>query len=498
MEEKESVTIVQAAKPVIINILNNKKCQIEGLDDKVARKLYHHLSFKLLGVEYSAAYQNGWSGYTYLLSKNNKFNYGLLQKVKAFLNKENIEFSVEDKRQAKVINEELSILDNLKKYNLIPREHQEKIIEAMLSTDRGIIRAATGAGKTLCTALYTAKINKPTNIYVIGLDLLDQFYNLFSKLFNEKIGYVGNGVCDIQRINIVSIWTIGKALQLKDIVDDDEGLIEKDLIPSNKDKIIELLKNTKVHILDESHVCTTNTLLEIYKHIDPEYLFGFSGTPFRDDNSDLLINSILGEKIIDVSASELIAKNILAPPIIRFLTVPKKTVNSVYTAAYKEYIVENEERNNLIVDTAKMLINKNYTVLALFKQIKHGKILFDMLTNENIKFDMLSGNDSLERRNEIKKKIVDKEINLVLSSTIFDIGLDLPELNALILCGGGKSSIRALQRIGRVIRSYPGKKQAAVVDFYDQAKFFKKHSSIRYSIYASEKGFNVIKSKEMK
>jgi hypothetical protein len=254
MEEKESVTIVQAAKSVIINILNNKKCQIEGLDDKVVRKLYHHLSFKLLGVEYSAAYQNGWSGYTYLLSKNNKFNYGLLQKVKAFLNKENIEFSVEDKRQDKVINEELSILDNLKKYNLIPREHQEKIIEAMLSTDRGIIRAATGAGKTLCTALYTAKINKPTNIYVIGLDLLDQFYNLFSKLFNEKIGYVGNGVCDIQRINIVSIWTIGKALQLKDIVDDDEGLIEKDLIPSNRDKIIELLKNTKVHILDESHV----------------------------------------------------------------------------------------------------------------------------------------------------------------------------------------------------------------------------------------------------
>lgn len=44
-----------------IIILNNKKCQIEIDDDKVLRRLYHHLSFKLLGVEYSAAYQNGWS-----------------------------------------------------------------------------------------------------------------------------------------------------------------------------------------------------------------------------------------------------------------------------------------------------------------------------------------------------------------------------------------------------------------------------------------------------
>lgn len=746
-----------------ISILNNKKCQISGLDDKLNRKLYHHLSFKLLGAEYSAAFQNGWSGYTYLLSKHNKFNYGLLEKVKLFLDKNNTPFVIEDNRTAKVVVPELDISDNLKKYNLVPREHQVRIINEMLKTDRGIIRAATGAGKaqpldakiltpngwiemkdvvegtfvigsdglpkkvlkifpqgkkkifkvsfsdgsstecceehlwfssndferknnilgsvkslkqikksfiknnhlipsvkpivfnkqditidpymfgsslnkngdmhvipqkylintpdirlsllqglmdssgfyckenntcifnttsfqlandvqflvrsfggnatiksnnidsytvrfllskeiipfkednkrkayalslkhepkkyinnikyiglkdaqcilidsedhlyvtdnfilthnTLCTALFTAKINKPTNIYVIGLDLLDQFYNLFSKLFDEKIGYIGNGVCDIHRINIVSIWSVGKALQLKNILDDDETN-EKEIEPSHKEKILSLLAQTKVHILDESHVSTTNTLLEIYKHIDPEYLYGFSGTPFRDDNSDLLINSILGEKIIDVSASELIAKSILAPPIIRFLTVPKKTVNSVYTAAYKEYIVENDERNDLIVDAAKMLINKNYTVLALFKQIKHGKILFDRFTDENIKFDMLSGHDSLEQRNKIKQKIVNKEINLVLSSTIFDIGLDLPELNALILCGGGKSSIRALQRIGRVIRSYPGKKQAAVIDFYDQAKFFKKHSTIRYGIYTSEKGFNVIKSKEMK
>ena len=116
----------------------------------------------------------------------------------------------------------------------------------------------------------------------------------------------------------------------------------------------------------------------------------------------------------------------------------------------------------------------------------------------NIKFEMLYGNDSLDRRTKVKKMLVDKEIDVILASTIFDLGIDLPELNSLVLCGGGKSSIRCLQRIGRVIRKFKGKKIAAVVDFFDQAKFLKQHSIKRCEVYSSEKGFKVIKCKEMK
>lgn len=480
-----------------ISILDNKRCQIFTDDTKIVKKLYNHLSFKLEGVEYTAAYQKGWNGITYLLSKSNKFNYGLLEKVKLFLTKNNVSYTIEDKRPPKQINSELDISQSLQKHNLIPRDHQTKILNAALSYDRGIIRAATGSGKTLCAALITAKINKSTIIYVIGLDLLDQFHKLFSKLFNEPIGYIGNGVCDIKRINIASIWSIGRALKLDNVIDDDLD-DEKELDVNKYIEITNLLKTTKVHIFDESHVITTSTIMEIYKQIDPEHMYGFSGTPFRDDNSDLLINSILGEQIINVSASELIHLNLLAQPMIKFYTVPKLPISGNYTAVYKEYIVENDIRNNMIAQIAKELIDKKYTPLVLFKQIKHGEILLEKIEGLGIKCAMLYGNDNLDRRNEIKQSLVDKEINLILASTIFDIGLDLPELNALILGSGGKSSIRALQRIGRVIRPLPGKKLAAVVDFYDQVKFLKKHSLTRHDIYSAEDGFKIIKSKEMK
>ena len=208
---------------------------------------------------------------------------------------------------------------------------------------------------------------------------------------------------------------------------------------------------------------------------------------------------MLGEQIIDVSASELIEKGVLAQPIIKFFPVPKMNMhNANYQSAYKQYIVENDERNEIIVNQVKVLIEKKYTVLALYKNIKHGNILYDMMKEEGIKCELLSGTDSLERRNEVKEMINNKDINVVICSVIFDIGVDLPILSALVLCGGGKSKIRLTQRAGRVCRKYPGKKHCVIVEFYDNCRYLKGHSMKRYEGYCEEKGFKVIPCKEMK
>jgi type I site-specific restriction endonuclease len=47
------------------------------------------------------------------------------------------------------------------------------------------------------------------------------------------------------------------------------------------------------------------------------------------------------------------------------------------------------------------------------------------------------------------------------------MGVDVPALDALVLAGGGKSSTRHLQRIGRVCRPYKDKTHGVVVDFDD-------------------------------
>jgi superfamily II DNA or RNA helicase len=86
----------------------------------------------------------------------------------------------------------------------------------------------------------------------------------------------------------------------------------------------------------------------------------------------------------------------------------------------------------------------------------------------------------------VKEKITSGKIKCIVASTIYDIGVDLPILSGLIIAGGGKSSVRALQRVGRVIRLHPSKKQAAIIDFADQAPYLLEHSERRRDILLEE------------
>ena len=483
-------------------VLDNKKCQFISDDPALCKKLHKFLSYKQAGYEYTPAFRNsGWNGITYLMNKSGIFSSGLHSKVREFLLKEVLVLEEDDRRKLPVINQGIDLWAKLKILNMAPRYYQDDIVNICLNNRKGIVRACTGSGKSLTTALLAAKLNKPTIIYVIGLDLLQQFYDLYSSLFDEKIGFIGNGTCDIHRINIASIWTISSALKVKGPVSLEED--EKEIAPdqTQSEKIIDMLEKTKLHIFDESHVVTTETIKQIYNKIDPEYIYGFSGTPFRDDGSDLLINSILGDQIIDVPASQLIADGYLAQPIIKFIKTPKTyigTGTSSYQTVYKEYITENIIRNKLIVENTKELLDKKYQVLVLFKHLQHGKNLKELFDLENINYEYLSGVDSLDDRNIVKENLLSHKSNLILASTIYDIGVDISSLSALVLTGSGKSSVKSLQRVGRCLRIYPGKKHAAIVDFYDDVKYLKTHSKIRHKIYKSEDGFKLIVPKSIK
>jgi len=495
------ITMADPSNKIVI--LDNKKCRIALADPALFKKLHNFLSFKPEGIEYSSYYQNSnWNGVTYLLSKNGSFSSGLLTKVKNFLYVNGVVAEIDDRRRAVIVAPEIDLSNKLVQLNMVPRYYQNDIVKIALANRKGIVRACTGSGKTLATALISATLNKPTIIYVIGLDLLKQFHDLFSSLFDEPIGYIGNGICQIERINITTIWTIGSALRVdkKKIISDDEDNDNELIDETKNDKIIRMLERAKVHIFDESHVVTTDTIKAIHKVIDPEYIYGFSGTPFRDDkNTDILINSVLGEQIINVSASQLIKDGYLAQPIIKFIDVPKMKIDtSNYQSVYKNYIVDNEVRNKLIVSSTQLLLDKKYTPLVLFKQIRHGEILLKMMQDVGIKCEMLYGNDNLEKRTEVKQKLVDKEIDVILASTIFDLGVSIDMLSALVLAGSGRSKLKCLQRVGRCVRVFPGKKHVAIIDFMDNIKYLKKHSMIRYETYLSEEGFKVIKSAGMK
>jgi superfamily II DNA or RNA helicase len=486
-----------------ILITGNYSQITEEEDSGFLKELDKHLSWKVPGAEHTQAFKGfyskktgkfeKWDGLRHVMSGSLMFPTGLVPRIQKFYSDAQKEIIVSDRRKPKAAFTSLDISEKLIELEKIPFDYQLSALEACKVNDRGILKLATGAGKSILAALVTAHFNQKTIIYVIGKDLLYQFYNLFNSIFGKRVGIVGDGHCEIADFNIVSIWTAGQAFGMKKnevLLDADD--FEEKLNLNKKSDIVTMLKDTKLHVIDECHMSASATIQAIYKHSSADYIYGLSGTPWRDDNADLLVEGMLGEYIVDVSASYLIKRDFLAKPIIKFVNVPPLggEESSSYQKLYKEYVTDNPVRNALIVKSTKALVNAGYQTLVLFNNIAHGKTLFELI-NKELNCAMLDGSDDSKTRERIKDDLANKRLDCVIASKIFDIGVDCPSLSGLVLAGGGKSSVKCLQRIGRVIRKYPGKKQAAVVDFVDNCKFLEKHSKIRYKIYKSENGFDV-------
>jgi superfamily II DNA or RNA helicase len=485
-----------------IVVKGNTSQIIEETDVEHILALDKHLSFYVQGAEHTSAFRGylnrdgdwvKWDGFKKLLTPTLQFATGLVERVKDFYKDAGKEIEIIDKRPAKSVGKPVDILPNLKKLDKVPYGYQMEILDVIDKNDRGIIKVATGGGKSLIAALIAAKLGKKTIIYVIGKDLLYQFHDFFSLCFNEPIGIIGDGKCEIHNINIASIWTVGQAIGMKknEILldsDDDEESINKNKYVD----ILKMMKETKLHIIDECHMSACETIQQIFKHSAAEHLYGLSGSPWRDDGADLLIESILGKYIVNVPASRLIKEGYLAQPLIRFRVTPPYPyeLERVYQSIYKKYIVENEVRNGLILEASKALVDKGYQTLVLFSSLKHGKILYELFQG-HMKCAILNGSNTKEEREEVKRQLENHEIDCVLASKIFDIGVDIPSLAGLVIACGGKSTVKALQRVGRVIRRYPSKKNAIIVDFVDQAPYLDNHSKTRYKIYCSENGFDV-------
>lgn len=479
-------------------ILNFKNIQLVDLLDK-------QTSFYVEGYQYTKAFRDGyfdkrrgtfvhWDGKKHLLTNNLTFPTGLLQRVEEFLQRHKQEYKILDQRNIPKTNKPIKIKGHK------PRDYQQKALKAVIKHERGMIRMATGSGKTFLAAMITAHYNVPTMIYVIGKDLLYQFHKEMEKALGIKVGIIGDGKCEIEKINICSIWTAITSFGLTQPIslDDEDWKPEIKIVDTEQKKQIKkAIENSILNIYDEAHFLATDTIQSIYKAAKKcRYLIACSGSPWRDDGADLLIESICGKRIYNLSASELIERKYLTPVNIKMIEVPslEKSLPKNYPSVYSKYISNNEIRNKIIVDSCRILIKKGRKVLILVRYISHGKELAKQLNDISLFF--VNGEIDAETRNSVKQDFEEGNLDCIIASSVFDIGVDIPSLDALILAGGGKSTTRTLQRIGRVIRLHKNKKNAVVVDFIDNARYLDKHSAIRVAVYNTEPMFNVILPKD--
>jgi superfamily II DNA or RNA helicase len=84
-------------------------------------------------------------------------------------------------------------------------DYQEQAVRAWQRLDqRGIVVLPTGAGKTLVALEAMSVAARPTLIVVPTLDLLHQWDRRLSDTFDLQIGLVGQGVCDLREVTVIT------------------------------------------------------------------------------------------------------------------------------------------------------------------------------------------------------------------------------------------------------------------------------------------------------
>jgi len=487
-------------------VVGNINSKIVGLmSEEVQIHLDHILRYKVQNAKYMPSVKaKKWDGIIRLYNRYNgqSFYTGLLSLVRETLKINKVEFEIIDRR----VCPEPNYLDL--SFTAPPgydeRDYQQFTINRSLKFTRGILSVCTGGGKTMIVTETIGRIKTyPFMFYVLTKDLMEQAHGVLSLCLKQPIGMIGDGIADIKKINVCTIQTAVLALNegnskfsIDDYVfDDEDSWDEKGIENKEKaDRIRKLIQTAQGVYFDEVHHAAAKTCKEVLEaSINAYWRFGGSATPNRESGDDIMIQAMFGSKIVDISASYLIKKGVLVKPYVFFEPIPNDLKFHSYAKIYENCVVKNNAFNDHVAATAKHLVERNQSVLILVKQIAHGKYLKDLIPNS----EFLTGKTTSKNRTEYIEQLRQRGIMCMIATSLADEGLDIPSLDAVLIPGGGKSSTRLFQRIGRTLRkSNKSKKDKSVVVVYDHcAKYLKDHTKKIRSLLKRESEFVILDSK---
>lgn len=282
-----------------------------------------------------------------------------------------------------------------------------------------------------------------------------------------------------------------------------DKLVEKKASDSVKKKkfITDLLDSFVLFIGDEAHHAKADTwyrvMLSCHNAI---YKVGLTGSIDKED--PVLwsrLRGVFGSIVAKVGSKELVDRGILAKPTIVMIPINEpSTLAAVSTKGngwqkiYKLGIEENEYRNTLIAGITKKQYEAGKSTLIIVNRINQADIIGAYLDALTIPHEFINGQQDDEERKSELARVASGENRVLLSTSVLDEGVDISNIDTLILAAGGKSMRQVIQRIGRALRKKKNKEnKATIFDFEDnENQALRKHTKERLAIY-KEQEFDV-------
>jgi len=395
---------------------------------------------------------------------------GGLQKLCKFLKANNIRLRVVDNRECGYP------IDCFLRDTTLEKQ-QTDIIDILIKHEGGLIEAPPGAGKTI------AMLGLITQLKVSTLILMHE-HRLRTQWESEIQKRVGGN------------YVLGRL----DGDKKEDGDIVTAIINSAYTKMQEdpsYFDKFGMVIVDEAHHVPANSYLTVLNHLPMKYRVGVTGTVERKDEKHFLLFDIFGEKLKSIKPSsiknrittftfEIVNTNIPMELDITRRWTGKQREDVLDYTKFLGKLVEHRERNLLILNKAKELIELGYVPLILSSRIKHLKYLHEYLTSLEYNSILLIG----ENRKKVDWAEIQKDDTIqciCANDKIASEGLDYPRLSALILTCPTSNMPKLIQKIGRIRRVSENKKTPLVVDICDNLAYINANGQRKYLLRYSTK-----------
>jgi len=349
------------------------------------------------------------------------------------------------------------------------RDYQVEVINNFLKNPQSMQEVATGAGKTLITAVLSQRCEAHgrTVIIVPNKSLVTQTEEDYINMGLDVGVYYGDRkefgkthtICTWQSLNILLKNTKNARAEVT---------------------IGEFLEGVICIMVDEVHMAKADalkTLLTgVMSHIPIRW--GLTGTVPKEDFESVSIVCSLGPVTNKISAKELQDKGVLAQCNVNVLQLLDVTEYENYQSELK-YLLEQKDRLDYIAGLITNIKDSGNT-LILVDRINAGKELESRIPGSVF----VSGGTKAQERKDHYDEVADATGKVIIATYgVAAVGINIPRIFNLVLLEPGKSFVRVIQSIGRGIRKAEDKDHVQIWDITSTCKFAKRHLTKRKAFY---------------
>lgn len=419
----------------------------------------------------------------------------LSKNVKQFI----VDYLLPLKSFAKNRDRDLFNVSNVSKtYQL--REYQTNAIKALIfdGCGRGLIELPTGSGKSfvignfIYTLLQQYNSSLKTLIFVPNRQLVDQFYkDLLDYGFKKE-----------------EVTKLASGLKKDEKYDPKARIIvsNRQYLFTNKEK----LPKIDVLIADEAHSVAVpdSQTYKFVENLNCSIKVGCSGTLPRDNFRKWSLIGLFSRILYTEDIVKLQNEGYLTKLKIEVLSVKDEAVENdknipfnlhsnvkyieggdvAFNEAYNaEVEYTNKNCLRLYTPMIKKIEKLNGNVLILFDRIEFGHELFETLKEwkpRGSEIYYIDGSIAIDEREKIRTEFERSNSNILIGqSSILATGINIKQLSNICFTGGGKSLIKCIQSIGRILRLHESKDFATVIDCVFNFKYSRRHFKERMKLY---------------